>query len=58
MEIEDILHDPRYMWAVIDTLFNSPCLVCRTAEEAVEATIGSDRYVLKPVLIYEKEDKQ
>lgn len=58
MNIEDILHDPTFMWVLIDILYNSPTLVCRTAEEALEAVVGSDRYSIKPVKIYTREDKQ
>lgn len=56
MSIEEILHDPRYMWVLIDTIYNAPTLVCRTAEEAVEAAVGGDRYTIKPARIYERED--
>ena len=57
MKIEDVLHNPQYMWAIIDTIFDTPVLICHSAEEAVRVVIGGDRYVIKPVKIYQ-EDKQ
>ena len=58
MKIEDVLHDPRYRWVAIDTIFNTPVMIYPSVEVAVDRTIGSDRYLLKPVRLYEKkEDK-
>ncbi len=58
MSIEDILYDPNYMWVLIDTIYNTPTMVCRNAEEAVEAAIGGDRYTIKPVRIYKKGESE
>ncbi|MBQ6946769.1 MAG: hypothetical protein IJN42_01875 [Clostridia bacterium] len=57
MRVEDILHDSRYMWVLVDTVVGAPVLVCRTVEEAVNLTLGGNRYLISPVRIYEKEEK-
>jgi len=55
-KIEDLLHDPRYRWVAIDTIYNTPVMIFPSVEVAVDKTIGSDRYLLKPVRLYENKE--